>query len=113
MTTISVTLLDEDPEVLERQVRLLRDDLRGLDVDVDFEPAPPVPANAKGDPKLSHTIVVTDATSSVLADLGRVLGDFADHGRRKVVVKDGERRLTIEGPVDDTARQAIAAFFAD
>jgi hypothetical protein len=113
VTTITVTVLDDDPEVLDRQIRLLRADLRGLDVDVALEPGPPAPADAKGDTQVSGTIVVTDGTSPVLVELGRVLADFADRGARKVVVREGDRRLEIRGPLDDAAKQVIESFFAD
>lgn len=113
MTTISVTVLDDDPEVLDRQIRLLRDDLRSLDVDVALEPGPPAPEDAKGDPQVSGTIVVEDGTSPVLVELGRVLADFVDRGQRKVVVRAGDRMLEIHGPLDDTAKQAVESFFED
>ncbi|WP_156212887.1 hypothetical protein [Lentzea aerocolonigenes] len=111
MTTITVTLQDDDPEVLEQQVRLLRDEVRDLDADVDLAPGPPAPEDAKGDLRMSHTIVVTDMTSPVLAELGRVLAAFADRGGRKIVVRDGDRTMEIQGPLDDTARQAVESFF--
>jgi hypothetical protein len=109
--TITVTLQDDDPEVLDRQVRLLRDDVRCLDVDVDFEPGPPAPEDAKGDLRMSHTIVVTDITSPVLVELGRVLTAFVDRGKCRVVVKDGDRQIEVEGPLDDNTTQVVESFF--
>lgn len=112
MTTFSVTLQDDDPDVLDRQIRLLREDVRGLDVDVDFAPGPPAPEDAKGvDPQTLSTIIVAVSGSPVLVQLGRVLAQFVDRGKRKVIVKDGDRTLEIQGPLGDAERQAIDSFF--
>ncbi|MGW4208794.1 hypothetical protein ACWEIJ_12480 [Lentzea sp. NPDC004789] len=111
MTTITVTLQHDDPEVLDRQIRLLRDDVRGLDVDVDFAPGPSAPEGAKGiDPQTLSTIIVAVSGSPVLIQLGRVLAAFVDRGKCKVIVEDGDRRLEIQGPLDDTGRQAVESF---
>jgi hypothetical protein len=111
VTTITVTLQDDDPEVLDRHVRLLHDDVRGLDVDVEFAPGPPAPEDAKGDPRMSCAIVVTDITSPVLVELGRVLAAFADRAKCKVVVEDGDRQIEVAGPLDDGTTQAVESFF--
>ena len=113
MTTISVSLHEDDPDVLDRQARLLRDDLRSLDADVGFASGPPAPADAKGDRRVSGTIVVTNAASPALAELGRVLQDFVDRGPRTVVVTEGDRRLEIKAPLDDAAKRAVTEFFRE
>jgi hypothetical protein len=113
VTTISVTLQDDDPEVLDTRIRLLREDVSGLDVDsVDFAPGPPAPQDAKGvDPETLGTIIVAVSGSPVLVQLGRVLRAFVERGRQRVVVREGDRRLEIQGPLDAAAKEAIESFF--
>lgn len=113
MTTITVTVRDDDPEELDSQARLLRDELDGLDVDgLEFAPGAPAPEDAKGvDPATLTTIIVTLSGSPVLIQLGRVLRDFVANRKRRVVVRDGKRSLEINGPLDESAKQAIESFF--
>ncbi len=113
MTTISVTVVEADPETRDGDVRLLRAELDGLDVDeLAFAPGGVVPEGAKGlDPETLTTIIVTLSGSPVLIQLGRVLGQFVAARKRKVIVRDGDRTLEIQGPLDETAKQAIYSFF--
>lgn len=113
MTTITVTVRDEDPESRDNDVRLLKAELDGLDVDgLEFAAGPAAPEDAKGlDPETLTTIIVTLSGSPVLIQLGRVLREFVANRKRSVIVKDGKRSLQINGPLDARSKEAIETFF--
>ena len=96
MTTISLTVVDEDADRLARQ---LRTELLGLDVDsADLVLDTNVPPGAKTDMGTVTTIAVTLASSPVLIQLGGLLRDWVNRANgRKLVVKDGDRSIEITG----------------
>lgn len=108
-----MTVVDADPETRDSDVRLLREEIDGLDADgLEFAQGPAAPQDAKGmDPETLATVVVTLSGSPVLIQLGRVLGQFVQARKRRVIVRDGDRTMEIQGPVDEAAKQAIESFF--
>jgi hypothetical protein len=110
VTTVSLTVLDEDPGVADRLSRELRRELQALDVDrVDLVLDGEVPPGAKADVGTVTAIVVALSGSPVLVQLGRVLRDWVNRGaKRKIVVREGDRSIEISGYDLDDAE----AFFS-
>ncbi|MEV4314375.1 hypothetical protein [Actinocrispum sp. NPDC049592] len=115
MTSISVTVHDEDPAIADRLTRQLRAELLALDIDdatFDTEGHEEV-SGAKGlDPQAVTTIIVALAGSPVLKQLGRVLQDFVNRDRhREITVKRGKDTITIKGTPDEGTRDLVEKFF--
>lgn len=117
MTSISVTVHDQDVAIAVRTARQLRTELLGLAIDdAKFDTGSHVPvAGSKGvDPETVTTIIVTLAGSPVLRQLGLVLQDFVNRDRhREVTVKRGEDSITIKGSPDQGAQKLIEQFFKE
>ncbi len=99
VTTISVTVVDNDAGAVDRLTRSLRTELLGLDVDeVELIHSGGVPEGAKADAATVTSLVVALAGSPVLVQLGRVLRDWVNRANgRKLVVRDGKRSIEITG----------------
>jgi Effector Associated Constant Component 1 len=113
VTTISVTVVDDDPAEADRLSRELRTEILALDVDrAELVLDRAVPAGAKADAGTVETIVVALSASPVLVQLAGLLRDWVNRANhRKIVVRDGDRSLELTGgPVEDN-RAAIEAFF--
>jgi hypothetical protein len=115
VTTVSLTVSDDDDATVDRLVRGLRTDLLGLDVDaVDFAPAAaPPPVGSKGvDPDTLTTIIVTLSGSRVLVQLAGAVRDWITRANgRKIVIRDGDRSLEITGTRLAEHPKVIEAFF--
>jgi hypothetical protein len=113
VTTISVTVLDDDPGTVDRLSRQLRTELLALDVDrADLVLDDEVPPGAKADAGTIVSIVVALSGSPVLVQLGRVLRDWVNRANgRKIVVRDGDRSMEITGTSVEDNREVIEAFF--
>jgi hypothetical protein len=113
VTTISVTVLGDDPGEVDRLSRQLRTEVLALDVDraelvFDSE----VPAGARADTGTVETIIVALSASPVLVQLGGLLRDWVNRANgRKIVVRDGDRSLEVTGGTTDDNRATIEAFF--
>jgi hypothetical protein len=116
VTDISVTVADDDPAVADEQIRQLREELLGLDVDaVEFGPGPLPPEGAKGvDASTVTSLVVTLSSSPVLIILGRTLRDWVNraNGRSLIIRKDG-RSLEITGARTRHDQEIIDTFLRD
>ncbi|QFZ23295.1 hypothetical protein [Saccharothrix syringae] len=113
MAVFSVTVEDEDPVRADADARLLFDELWALDLDrVEFAGNGAAPAGSKGlDAASVTTIVVALAGSPVLRQVAMALRDWVNRdSKRKLVVRDGDRRLEITGPVDAEGQRAVEAF---
>lgn len=116
VTDISLTVPYDDPVVADEQIRQLREELLGLDVDaVEFAPGPPVPTGAKGvDVAAVTSLVVTLSSSPVLIILGRTLRDWVNRGNgRSLVVRKGGRSLEIKGSRDRHDLKIIETFMRE
>lgn len=113
MTTISVTVVDDDPGEADRLSRDLRTELLALDVDrADLELDSDVPPGAKADAGTIVTIIVALSGSPVLVQLGKLLRDWVNRANgRKIVVRDGDRSLALTGTSAEDNREVIEAFF--
>ncbi|MEU5259992.1 hypothetical protein [Amycolatopsis sp. NPDC021455] len=100
----------------DEQIRRLREELLGLDVDaVEFGPGPTPPEGAKGvDASTVTSLVVTLSSSPVLIILGRTLRDWVNraNGRSLIIRKDG-RSLEITGARTRHDQEIIDAFMRD
>jgi hypothetical protein len=116
VTDISLTVPGDDPAVADEQIRQLREELLGLDVDaVEFAPGSPALAGAKGvDAATVTSLVVTLSSSPVLIILGRTLRDWVNraNGRSLVIRKDG-RSLEINGARGRRDLEIIETFMRD
>ncbi|AHH94804.1 effector-associated constant component EACC1 [Kutzneria albida] len=114
MTSVSLTL-HGDPDEVDEQVRLLREELLHLDVDrVEFAADPEgAPAGTRAvDPAGIDTVIVAVTGSPVLIQLGRVLRDWVRRGStRRITVREGKRSLEIIGANDADNAKVIEAFF--
>jgi hypothetical protein len=99
VTTISVTVLDEDPGTVDRLARSLRTELLALDVDgVELVYDTELPDGVKADPATVTAVVVAVTGSPVLVQLGRVLRDWVNRANgRKLVIRNGDRTIEITG----------------
>jgi Effector Associated Constant Component 1 len=114
VTTVSLTVSDDDDADADRLVRGLRSELLGLDADVTFAPdAAPPPQGSKGvDPATLTTIVVTLSGSRVLVELAGAVRDWITRANgRKIVIRDGDRSLEITGSRLAEHPKVIEAFF--
>jgi hypothetical protein len=114
MSSISVTVHDQDPATVDRLTRQLRADLLTLDVEdarFDTNSHEVVPGSKGIDPEVLTTIVVTLAGSPVLRQVARALQDFVNRDRhREITVKRGKDSLTIKGSPDADTLKAIETF---
>jgi hypothetical protein len=114
MTSISVTVHDQDLAIADQLARQLRTELLGLDIDnakFDTDSHEYVSGSKGIDPETVTTIIVTLAGSPVLRQLGRVLQDFVNRDRhREVTVKRGKDSITIKGSPDESAQKLIEQF---
>src|SRR5262245_56698553 len=98
VTSILVTVVDEDAGEVDRLTRSLRTELLALDVDGVELVHGTAPEGAKADAALITELVVALAGSPVLIQLGRVLRDWVNRANgRKLVVRDGDRSIEITG----------------
>ena len=107
---------DADAGELDLLVRLLRVELRALEVDdVRMPVTGTAPAGAKGTAASTGQLLVSLANSAafgaVLTSLVQVLRAWIARGQgRRVVLKDGDRSLELTGASTDQQQQAVAAF---
>jgi hypothetical protein len=115
VTTVSLTVSDDDDADADRLVRGLRTELLSLDVaDITFAPAAaPPPAGSKGvDANTLTTIIVTLSGSRVLVELAGAVRDWITRANgRKIVIHDGDRSLEITGARLAEHPKVIEAFF--
>ena len=108
MTTISLTVVDEDADRLSR---LLRTELLSLDVDSVELVTGAVPPGAKSTTGAVTTIIVSLAGSPVLTQLVATLRDWVNRDKnRKIVIRDGDRAIELVGTSPDDNHAAIKAF---
>jgi hypothetical protein len=115
VTTVSLTVPGDDAVEVDRLVRGLHAELRGLDADIAFAPATtPRPVGSKGvDPDTVTTVIVSLSGSRVLVELAGAVRDWIKRANdRTIVVRDGDRSLEITGTRLAEHPKVIEAFFA-
>ncbi|WIY00806.1 hypothetical protein QRX60_43260 [Amycolatopsis mongoliensis] len=115
MTDISVTVVEDDPAIADEQIRQLREELLGLEVDsVEFGPGQVPPEGAKGVDGATLSLVVTLSSSPVLIIVGRTLRDWVNRAKdRSLIIRKDGRSLEITGARTGQDRKLIEAFLRD
>ncbi|KDN22604.1 hypothetical protein DV20_08710 [Amycolatopsis rifamycinica] len=115
VTDISVTVVEDDPALADEQLRQLREELLGLDVDsVEFGPGRTPPEGAKGVDAATLSLVVTLSSSPVLIILGRTLRDWVGRAKdRSLIIRKDGRSLEITGARSARDQKLIEAFLRD
>jgi hypothetical protein len=107
---------EADPETAERALRLLRDELRALDVDsVGAERAGPPPPGAKGDAASATALLVAlSASGGVAVTVLEAVRDWLRRrsGGGRVVVEYEGRRIELEAATAAQQRDLVTAFAA-
>ncbi|HEV2782346.1 MAG TPA: hypothetical protein VGX25_23385 [Actinophytocola sp.] len=112
MTTLSLTVVDDDLAEVDRLSRELRNEVLALDVDRAELVLAEAPAGAKADAGTVETVLVALSASPVLVQLAGLLRDWVNRANgRKIVVRDGDRSLELTGGSVDDNRAAIEKFF--
>jgi hypothetical protein len=114
--TVSVWLhaYEDDPAEIDRLTRQFRQELYALDADVTMvssqDEAPP---GAKGDPATVTALAALLASPTVLVGLCQLAKSWVTRGdHRRIVIKDGARKLELTGGTDAQHQQLIDAFLA-
>lgn len=113
--SVQVHIAGSDAEQSDRATRQLRRELLELDVE-DVRPARhgTAPADAKGDPATTGTLLVDLANSAGLAAIFQLISTWVTRGNgRSITIEDGDRKLTINGADPQQHQQIIDAFVND
>jgi hypothetical protein len=96
--TISLTVVDDDPEQIDDLTRQLAQELRATEADrVELIHAP-VPEGARSSAGTVASIVVAVASSPVLVSLAGVLREWVSRrNKRRMVIRDGDRSIEVTG----------------
>lgn len=116
MRTVSIKLgtIGSDPAEIDRLTHQFRQELLGVDVEMVTVPSAGTASGAKGDPVAIGTLVVTLANSAVLASICQLARTWVTRDRgRRIVVKNGDRTLEVDGSSAGQQQQVIDAFLAD
>ncbi len=112
MTTISLTVLDDDPETVDRLSRQLHTELRATDAtSVELVADGEVPAGAKGTAATITAVIVAAAGSPVLVQVVSLIQDWLKRGEnRRVKLTVGDRTLEIDGQPRPGDRELLERF---
>lgn len=115
MTSVFLTVSDDDPAEVDRLARGLHRELTALDADLTLTGPTRPPPDAKGvDADTVTTIVATLSGSRVLVELAGAVRDWITRANgRKIVLRDGDRSLEVTNTTLADNSKAIEAFLRE